>query len=56
MTKRMQQKIEEEESAQATSDKFIAGAETAPIHLGEPAQEGEENKDAGDDKRKQMLA
>jgi hypothetical protein len=37
MTKRMQQKIEEEEAAQATSDKLLAGAETAPIHLGEPA-------------------
>ncbi len=35
ITKRMQQKIEEEESTEHTSDKLLAGAETAPITLGD---------------------
>jgi hypothetical protein len=48
----MQQKIDEEESAEHTSDKLLAGAETAPITLGESVEVKEENKEGSDDKRK----
>lgn len=52
----MQQKLEEEESTQHTSDKLLAGAESAPITLGDSVEVKEEVKDASEDKRKQMLA